>query len=144
MPAQHSTRSWPRSRGKEFRGCRRTPVQQRKINGLFHLETPMNDLHNLSYLGNSVLHDLLVFHIALVANKQLVDTLGGVSVNLLEPLLHIVEGVHVGDIVNHANSVSTTVVRRGDGTETFLASGVPLYELLALPRIFRVPRNRTI
>jgi hypothetical protein len=33
--------------------------------------------------------------------------------------------------------VSTTVVGRGDGTETFLAGGVPLYKPLALPRVSR-------
>lgn len=65
----------------------------------------------LAHLCNSVFHDLLVFHIALVTNKQLVNTLGGVSVDLLEPLLDVVEGVHVGHIVDDANSVCATVVR---------------------------------
>jgi hypothetical protein len=41
--------------------------------------------------------------------------------------------------------VGTTVVRRGDGTETFLTGGIPLYEKLALPRPeFGIPCNRTI
>jgi len=79
-------------------------------------------------LRHGVLHDLLVLHIALVADKQLVDALGGVSVNLLKPLLDVVEGVHVGHIVDHADAVGTTVVGRGDGTEPFLASSVPLRE----------------
>lgn len=79
-----------------------------------------------AYLRNGVLHDLLVLHIALVTDEQLVDTLGGVSVNLLKPLLDVVEGVHVGHIVNNADTVGTTVVRRSDGTEAFLASSVPL------------------
>ena len=81
-----------------------------------------------SYLRHGVLHDLLVLHIALVADEQLVDALGGVSVNLLKPLLDVVEGVHVGHIVDHADAVGTTVVGRGDGTEPFLASSVPLEE----------------
>lgn len=79
-----------------------------------------------AYLRHGVLHDLLVLHIALVADEQLVDTLGGISVNLLKPLLDVVEGVHVGHIIDDANTVGTTVVRRGDGTEAFLASSVPL------------------
>lgn len=79
-----------------------------------------------TYLGHGILHNLLVLHITLVSDKQLVDTLGGVSVDLLEPLLHVVERIHVGDIVHDTDTVGTTVVRRCDGTETFLASGIPL------------------
>lgn len=79
-----------------------------------------------AYLCHGVLHHLLVLHITLVADEQLVDTLGGVSVNLLEPLLDVVERVHVSHIVHHANAVGATVVGRRDGAESFLASGVPL------------------
>lgn len=79
-----------------------------------------------TYLGNRVLDDLLVRHITLVANQQLVDTLGGVAVDLLEPLLDVVKGVHVGHIVDDANAVGATVVRRSDGAEALLASRVPL------------------
>jgi hypothetical protein len=80
----------------------------------------------VTYLCDRVLNHLLVGHIALVANQELVHTLGGVSVNLLEPLLDIVEAVHVGDIVDNADTVSTTIVRRGDGSESLLTGGVPL------------------
>lgn len=80
-----------------------------------------------SYLGNSVLHNLLIRHIALVAYKQLVDTVGGVAVDLLEPLLNVVERVHIGDIVDDADAVGTSVVRAGDGSESFLAGSIPLY-----------------
>lgn len=79
------------------------------------------------YLCNRVLDDLLVRHIALVAYKQLVDALSSVSVNLLQPLLDVVEAVHVGDIVDDADAVGASVVRRGDGSESFLASSIPLY-----------------
>ena len=81
----------------------------------------------LSHLGDRVLDHLLVRHIALVANKQLVDALGGVAVNLLQPLLDVVERVHVGHIVDDADAVGATVVRRGDGSETLLAGSVPLH-----------------
>jgi len=63
-----------------------------------------------AHLSYSVLHDPLVGHIALVANQQLVNALGGIAVNLLEPLLDVVEAVHVGDIVDDANTLSTAVV----------------------------------
>lgn len=79
-----------------------------------------------SYLGDGVLDDLLVRHIALVADEQLVDALGGVAVNLLQPLLHVVERVHVGDIVDDTDAVGTAVVGRGNGSETLLAGGIPL------------------
>jgi hypothetical protein len=79
-----------------------------------------------AYLCSRVLYNLLVCHIRLVADQELVDTFGGVSVNFLEPLLDVVEGVHVGDIVDDTDTVSTTVVRRCDCAEAFLTSGIPL------------------
>lgn len=44
-----------------------------------------------AYLRDGVLDDLLVRHIALVAHEQLVDALSSVSVDLLQPLLYVVE-----------------------------------------------------
>lgn len=79
-----------------------------------------------SYLCDSVIDDLLISDIALVADEQLVDALGGVAVDLLQPLLHVVEGVHVGNIVDNADAVSATVVGRSDGSETLLTRGIPL------------------
>lgn len=64
-----------------------------------------------AYLCNGVLDDLLVRHIALVTDEKLVNAFGGISIDLLEPLLHVVERVHIGDIVDDADTVSTTVVR---------------------------------
>jgi hypothetical protein len=66
--------------------------------------------YDRTYLRNCVLHDLLVRHIALVAYEQLVDTFCGISINLLEPLLNVVERVHIRDIVNHADAVCASVV----------------------------------
>lgn len=77
-------------------------------------------------LGDSGVDNLLVGHIALVTNKQLVDALGSVAVNLLEPLLDVVEGFLLGGVVDNNDTVGTTVVRRGDGAETLLSSCVPL------------------
>lgn len=84
-----------------------------------------------SYLGNCVLHDLLVRHIALVAYEELVDTLCGISVDLLQPLLDVVEGIHIGDIVNDADAVRAAVVGRGDGSEALLSCGIPLYPYIS-------------
>lgn len=89
----------------------------------------------MTYLGNGVLDDLLVRHIALVADKELVDALGGVTVNLLQPLLDVVESVHIGHVVDDADAVSATVVRRGDGAEALLASCIPLQQIQLLGNI---------
>jgi hypothetical protein len=86
-----------------------------------------------AHLCYRVLDHLLVRHIGLVANQQLVHALGGVSVDLLQPLLHVVERVHVGDIVDDADAVGAAVVGRCDGSETLLAGGIPLRALSALP-----------
>lgn len=64
----------------------------------------------MSYLGYAIFNDLLVCHIALVADEELVNTLGCVTVNFLQPLLDVVERVHVGDIIDDTNTVSTAVV----------------------------------
>jgi hypothetical protein len=61
-------------------------------------------------LRDCVLNHLLVRHIALVAHQQLVDALGCVSIDLLQPLLHVVEGVHVRHIVDDADAVCAPIV----------------------------------
>ena len=62
------------------------------------------------YLCDLVFDLLLLDQITLVAHQQLVDTLGGVAVNLLQPLLDVVEGIHVGDIVDDNDPMSASVV----------------------------------
>lgn len=79
-----------------------------------------------SYLGHCVFHHLFVLHIALVTHEQLVDAFGCVAVNFLKPLLDIIERVHVSHIVNNADAMGATVVRRSNRAETLLASRVPL------------------
>ena len=81
-----------------------------------------------AHLSHSVLHHLLVRHIALVAYEQLVDALSCIAVDLLQPLLDVVERVHIGHIVDNANTVGATVVRGRDGTETLLAGSIPLIQ----------------
>lgn len=91
-------------------------------------------LRELEYTGggvktdfrDGVFNDLLVCHIALVTDEQLVHTLCGVTVDFLQPLLDVVEAVHVGDIVNDTDAVCAAVVGRSDGPEAFLAGRIPL------------------
>jgi hypothetical protein len=61
-----------------------------------------------------------------VLNQQLVDALSSVTVDLLQPLLYVVERVHVSNIVDNADTMGAPVVRRCDGSEPLLAGGVPL------------------
>ena len=77
-------------------------------------------------LCNGVFNGPLVSHIALVADEQLVHTLSSVSVNLLQPLLDVVERVHVSNIVDDADAVGASVVGGRDCSESLLAGSIPL------------------
>ena len=63
-----------------------------------------------TYLCDGVLDDLLVSHIGLVAHQQLVDALSRISVDLLQPLLYVVERVHICNIIDDADAVGAAVV----------------------------------
>ena len=102
------------------------------------MSTSPNSSGTLTHLRDAVLHNLLAGQVRLVANKELVNTLGRIAVDLLEPLLDIREGICVilgleiihnwirvaytviGDVVDNNDTVRATVVRRGDSAETFL------------------------
>lgn len=101
-------------------GCLRIPVR------IISTRTVSSFWVCVMYLCDGVLDNLLVRHIGLVAYQQLVDAFGGVAVNLLQPLLDIVEGVHISDIVDNADTMGAAVVRGCDGSEALLAGGVPL------------------
>lgn len=73
-----------------------------------------------------VVHHLLDSQITFVAYEQLVDVLARVTLNLLQPLLDVVEGLLVRAVVHYDDAVRAPVVRRGDRTEPLLASSVPL------------------
>lgn len=111
-------------------GCRdyqQTPVCSISIRSIdAQSVTICGWVEGTTHLCDSVFDNFLVRHITLVSNKQLVHTLSGVSVNLLQPLLDIVEGVHVRDVVDDTDAMCATIVGRGNGSETLLSSGVPL------------------
>lgn len=94
-----------------------------------------------TYLRHGVFNDLLARQVRLIAHKQLIYTLRCISVNLLEPLLYVREGIWnrklmgkngsrrgeytiVGDIVNNNDPVGTTIIWRSDGTEALLSCQV--------------------
>lgn len=86
---------------------------------------------NVLLVGESltfvVLDHALIFEICLVSNDNLVDLLVTVLLDLTEPVLDVVKGFLVGDIVDENVTMSSTVVGLGDGTETLLTSGIPLW-----------------
>jgi hypothetical protein len=69
--------------------------------------------------------DTLGRQIRLVAHQELVDVFAGVPVNFVQPLLYVVEGFVISDIIDDNNAVGTAVVRRCNGTETLLSGRVP-------------------
>lgn len=61
-------------------------------------------------LASCVVNDSLIRHIALVAYKKLVDTLSRIAIDFSEPLLDILEGLLIGNVVYDANAVCAAVV----------------------------------
>lgn len=106
------------------------------------------NLQGSTHLSHCVFDNLLVFHIALVANQKLVYSLSSVAINLLQPLLDVVEGVHVRHIINHANTVRSSVVGGSDRSESFLPGSIPLESnnhkltVVQYDYISTKPRNR--
>ncbi len=67
--------------------------------------------------------------IGLVADQKLVDVFRCVSVNFVQPLLHVRERFSIRHVVYDNNSVRTTVIGRSNGSETLLSCGIPNLEL---------------
>ena len=92
-----------------------------------------------TYLCNAVFDDLLAGQIRFVANEELIHAFGGITINLLEPLLDVGEGVWneeldgwrnfanglsrtaVSNVVNYDDTMGTTVVRGRNSSESFLS-----------------------
>jgi hypothetical protein len=71
-------------------------------------------------------------HIALIADEDAGDVVGGVLLDLVHPVLDGTEALAVGDVVSHDDTVSTLIIAGSDGLETLLASSVPDLELNGL------------
>ena len=68
-------------------------------------------------------------NIALIADEDAGDVVGGVLLDLVHPVLDGAEALAVGDVVSHDDTVCTLIIAGGDGLETFLACSVPDLEL---------------
>jgi hypothetical protein len=64
--------------------------------------------------------------ITLVTNKKLAYAVIGVLVDLAHPLLHIVEALHIRNVIDDNYPMSSPVVATGDGSESLLSCCVPL------------------
>lgn len=81
----------------------------------------------MTHHGRRVVHHLLDGQITFVAYEQFVDVLARVALDLLEPLLDVVERLLVRAVVHYDDAVRAPVVRRRDRTESLLASRIPLH-----------------
>ena len=70
-----------------------------------------------------------VSHIALVADENARDVVGGVLLNLIHPVLDGAEALAVSDVVGDNDAVSALVVAAGDRLEALLSCGVPDLQL---------------
>ena len=70
-------------------------------------------------------HSSLGLKISLVSDQNARDIVLGVLLNFAHPGVHSVEGVSVGDVVSHDDSVRSLVIGRGNCLKAFLASGIP-------------------
>jgi hypothetical protein len=66
-----------------------------------------------------------VGHVALVADEDARDVVGGVLLDLVHPVLNRGEALAVSDVVGHDDAVRPLVVGRRDRLESLLARGVP-------------------
>mmetsp|Transcript_24079 Transcript_24079/g.75448 ORF Transcript_24079/g.75448 Transcript_24079/m.75448 type:complete len:263 (+) Transcript_24079:560-1348(+) len=80
-------------------------------------------------LSSLIVHHLLRREIALVPHQELVHVLVGVAVDLVEPLLDVVEALLVRHIIHHNNAVSPAVVAAGDCAEALLPGSIPNLQL---------------
>ena len=69
------------------------------------------------------------FEIGLVADEQLDDVLIAVLVDLSEPVLDVLEGLAISDVVNKDDAMRSLVVGGSDGLEALLAGSVPDLQL---------------
>ena len=68
---------------------------------------------------------LLGSQITFVSDQKLVHILSGVFVDLIQPLLDVVEALFISAVVNNNNAVSAPVIRRRDRPKPLLTRGVP-------------------
>eukprot|EP00983_Pelagomonas_calceolata_P104424 1159024-Pelagomonas_calceolata.AAC.4 len=84
--------SKPVSRMLHASTSRRPDWKKKVLEGLVH--TAHRLVQETAYLGSLIVHSTLAGQITLVSHKQLVYILVCVSVDLVQPCLHVVEALH--------------------------------------------------
>lgn len=77
-------------------------------------------------------NDTLLLPVALVADQDLVDTLGRVLLHVGEPCSDVVKRPLIRNVVNKKNAHRATVIGCRDGAESLLAGRIPDLQLDAL------------
>ena len=72
---------------------------------------------------------VLVRHIRFISDEHFLHSRLSVGIDLLEPVLDVIEGSHLCDIVHEQYAHGAFVIRLGDCTESLLTRGVPNLEL---------------
>ena len=70
----------------------------------------MNTVISLTHLCGGVIYHFFGSQITFISDEELVDVLARVSVDLLQPLLHVVERLLVRHVVHHDDPVRPAVV----------------------------------
>eukprot|EP00967_Tisochrysis_lutea_P096675 scaffold141739_cov21-Tisochrysis_lutea.AAC.1 len=119
--------SKPVSRMLHASTSRRPDWKKKVLEGLVH--TAHRLVQETAYLGSLIVHSTLAGQITLVSHKQLVYILVCVSVDLVQPCLHVVEALHLYGIEpspTHNDTMSATIVAAGNSAEALLSSCIPL------------------
>lgn len=77
---------------------------------------------NLCFLSG----DFARGQVTLVPDNELLRIVRSVTFELLKPLSHVVERILLGDVEHEDDTLGTSVVGGRDGTESLLASSIPL------------------
>ena len=83
----------------------------------------------LAFVGGDL---TCVGHVALVADENAGDVVGGVLLDFVHPVLDGAEALAVSDVVGHNDTVSALVVAARDRLEALLAGCVPNLKLNGL------------
>lgn len=92
-----------------------------------HLQVQEILLQDIStYFGCCFINCSFISHITLVSNQQLVDIFTSISWYFFKPLFKISESLQICTIVDHNDTMSTSVVRWSDSPKPFLTCSIPL------------------
>lgn len=98
--------------------------------GVLGRRLDVRDVHALGKLGCDVrVHHTSLHKVRLVAHQELVHVLARVAVNLAQPLLHVVERLHVRAVKHQDDALRAAVVAARDCAEALLSCCVPDLQL---------------